>query len=865
MTKLHVVFQTHWDREWYFPFEQFRHRLTRVMERIVKGLEEGEIERFILDGQMAALEDYFEVCEEEQKQKVLKLIKEGRMIIGPWYVLADEFLVSGESLIRNMEIGLKQASELGNPQMVGYLPDTFGHISQMPQLLQGFGIDNAVLWRGLDAQQSEVIWKGTDGSRVFTVFLPEGYYQQLVDAPDYQSGVTAYVDKVKEFATTKHLLLTNGGDHLMPRHGDMSERLSNLSDEIEVEMVTADLESYIKEVREDAAQLKEVSGELRSNRHCYVLPNVLSARTYLKEQNQRAEDELTGYTEPLMVLASKFYQDFPGKYVENTWKLLLKNHPHDSICGCSVDEVHREMENRNMKLMQRLNSLQEEALERLDVKHPSLSGEGRIKPFADHSSFVVFNPHPFSYSGWINAEIRVNGTKENKITIKGPDGEMIKPAILSIKRGEFFESPHDGFPEFKECVFYEAAFQVNQLAGVSLTEYTLDVHSNRCEVLKQESYEIQNDRLIITLEDDGTVTLQEKESGKVWSGLHQLYSSLDAGDEYNYSPPRNDLTTYAELAGTPVMIRSEGVQKLEYRLELIQPEGLNEQRSGPSHGFVKTKVNMALTLYDGDPQVHATAEIDNQAKDQRLRAKFPLGVKVESSYSDTGFDLVKREARKTEEFDAEKQREVPVVVEPSYSMISANNGVEGLNFFHRGLQEYQLVDEEKSDVLEITLLRSVGWLSRDDLRTRGGGAGPRMETPEAQCLRNMKFKYSFSPFQPLEKGEWLTKARELRLPPKTFAGKSSHSLEKGLITISNNEIQWSSLRNKQGKIELRIWNPTDKTQEFNLASQSIAKYFSVIDFNGSLIKDLEFHDGICQDSLKPKEIRTYSFSLEGEK
>ncbi|WP_201714349.1 alpha-mannosidase [Rossellomorea arthrocnemi] len=833
----HIVFQTHWDREWYLPFEVFRHRLVQVMDRIVSGLEKGELEQFVLDGQMAALEDYFEVCEESMKEKVLHLIEEKKIIIGPWYVLADEFLVSGESLIRNMEMGLKIANQYGESQQVGYLPDTFGHVSQIPQLLQGCGIDNAILWRGIKPETSEFHWEAPNGSRVFTAFLPEGYYQPLLNEDNPEEQLKSYVEKVTPYATTSQLLLTNGGDHLMPKHGNLLKQINELQGE--VEFVSSTYEAFLKSVQaEIPADLPVFVGEMRSNEHIYVLPNVISARSYLKVQNQEMEDELTGYTEPLATLAGQ--EKYPHRYLEESWKLLLLNHPHDSICGCSIDEVHKEMETRTMMLQQRLSSIQRGSLTHLGIQDPMFSGSGLRKPFEDNSVFTVFNPHPRPFTGWVSGEIWLE--EERLFVLQDVNGKLHIPVIKNKRKSRHFDSPLDAFPDFKEGTFYEMEFYVEDLAATSLSTFTV-VEGNYEEIRESHERVIENQYYSIELDVDGTLSLLDKETGKRHEGLQRFYSTLDAGDEYNYSPPVHDVETVAELSGAGKIRKATGIQELSYDLKLLTPAGLNEDRTGPSEDKVTTTVYITITVKDHDKKVDVSYTINNRSKDQRLRIQYPLGASVDHTYSDTAFDVVKRKVKKDEEFDAAKQKEVPVVVEPSLSFVRSTSGFQ---FYHRGLQEYQITRMEEEDSLDVTLIRSVGWLSRDDLRTRGGGAGPNMETPDAQCIGTYTFHAAFEFHPHKSMGHVATEAHLFRVPPRIYPGEG-----KGigcLVEIDNGDVQWSSLRRVEDGMELRVWNPTDQDQVFTLTS------------SGEVVERVDFlHRAgrVGVESLKPKEIATY--------
>jgi mannosylglycerate hydrolase len=838
----HIVFQTHWDREWYLPFEVFRHRLTQVLDRIVTGLENGELKQFVLDGQMAALEDYFEVCEEGIKEKVLHLIEQKRIIIGPWYVLADEFLVSGESLIRNMEVGLKLASEYGESQKVGYLPDTFGHVSQMPQLLNGFGIDNAILWRGIKPETSEFHWEAPNGSRVFTAFLPEGYYQPLLNEDNVEEELNAYVEKVTPYATTSHLLLTNGGDHLMPKHGDLMEQIYGLQGE--VEFVSSTYEGFLKNVQAQVpADLPVYVGEMRSNEHIYVLPNVLSTRTYLKQQNQEMEDELTGYAEPLASIYSG--NNYPHRYLEESWKLLMLNHPHDSICGCSVDDVHKEMETRTMMLKQRLESIQMGSLSHGGIQAPMFSGAGWRKPFQDNSVFTVFNPHPRPFTGWVSGEIWLE--EDRTFQLKDRHGKLYSPTVKSKRKGRHFSSPLDAFPDFKEGTFYEIEFYVEKLTTTSLTTFGV-VEGRYEELLESDDKGIENEFYSIKLHDDGTLFLVENETGMEHKGLQRFYSSLDAGDEYNYSPPVHDVKTIAELSGPLRVRKSSGVQEMTYSLKLQTPAGLNQERTGPVEKTVTTTIHITLTVQSNAKKIGVSYAIDNQSKDQRLRVQYPLGSTVEYTYSDTAFDVVKRGVKSEEAFDAPKQKEVPVVVEPSLSFVRAESG---FTFYHRGLQEYQIMSLAEQEAVDVTLIRSVGWLSRDDLRTRGGGAGPNMETQDAQCIGKYTFHGAFEFDADKSIGQVATDAHIYRVPPRLYPGEARDDENTGFIEIDNGEVQWSSLRRVSDGVELRLWNPSE--QDKPVSFQSHAGMIERVNF-------LHETTGVIEgdtDTLKPKEIATY--------
>ena len=194
MAAVRVVPHTHWDREWYLPFQSFRLKLVGLVDRLLDAMEADERYRFTLDGQLATLDDYLEV-RPEAEPRIRRLVEEGRLAIGPWQTLIDEFFVSGETIVRNLEHGQRRGDELGGAMPIGYLPDMFGHVAQMPQILRLAGIDQALVWRGVPAAiDSHVFeWEGQDGSVVRTEYLPRGYGNgaRLLDTSDFTGELEA--------------------------------------------------------------------------------------------------------------------------------------------------------------------------------------------------------------------------------------------------------------------------------------------------------------------------------------------------------------------------------------------------------------------------------------------------------------------------------------------------------------------------------------------------------------------------------------------------------------------------------------------------------------------------------------------------
>lgn len=812
-----VIFQTHWDREWYLSFETFRARLIRVMERIVTALDSQEIETFLFDGQVIAAEDLLEACEPELAQKVRQYMQQGKLVLGPWYVMADEFLCSGESLIRNLEIGRKLAHDLGNYQQVGYLPDTFGHIGQMPQILSGFNINNAVLWRGIDQQQSELRWRATDGTEIFLLFLSEGYYQHPLNTKDFTENVLVYLDKITERATSDHLLLTQGGDHLRPAADNMAQRIAEFNQTNDkFELKQSNLADYIQDIqaRSDGKEILE-QGELRGNEKSFVLPDVISTRRYLKQRNQQAEDKLTQQVEPLLAMAP--LSSYPQRYLEQNWKTLLSQHAHDSICGCSIDEVHREMMTRYEKLEQRNQALIDQALLSLGCISDEMS-TGDVSPFADHTRFTLFNSQIKPYQGWVSEWIFLAGEEAKGLMITDQNSHTFEPVISEIKPGFSFHSPIDDFPDKIEGTWYQIHFAA-QIPALTAQAFKVEKQQTRTPMVTSGAQAISNEFYSIEVKPDATLTITELATGQQYTGMARIESSLDCGDSYSYSAPLNDKVSVAKLSGDIQVRQHADHSELSYPLELTQPQSLDHDRRGASDHNVVSCGTMIVKLFKQTDRIECHLNWDNQAKDHRLSLHLPTNEKLHATYADSAFEVAKRGIVYQDNTPVLPNKEAKVSVFPSQSFISA--GKVQLN--HLGMNEYRVV-EKQDDELAATLLRCVGWLSRRDFTTRGNGAGPDLPTPEAQCLgqHNYQFELVISEF---DAAQACNRAKDMRQPPMLIRGVSNQWAT--AVATSNMSLQCSSLRQVDDQLEIRLWNPTDQVQSINLSCP-----YQVVNFIG---------------------------------
>jgi alpha-mannosidase len=386
-TLITLVPHTHWDREWYAPFDEFRERLVAMMDTLID-LGNAGFPHFHLDGQTAMIDDYLAV-RPEREADIRRLAEDGRLSAGPWVTQMDEFLVSGESHVRNLERGLARAEALGRALRVGYLPDQFGHVGQMPQILAHEGIDRAVVWRGVpnEIDRTQFWWEAPDGSRVLTEYLAFGYslgwdIEQQQDPEELAASLRRKTEHVAPFLVSERMLITVGADHTGP-DATLPDRLAIADDRLPG--MTVRIGSLSDHLDAGAADgLPSWRGELRSSARAHLLPNVYSARTHQKRERGRVEALIERYAEPLAALVPGF--DWPAEELDRAWTLLLWNGAHDSVCGCSHDQVARDVDARYAEARAIGEAIIARALEGLGS---AMAESGTLR----------FNPSPFDREG----------------------------------------------------------------------------------------------------------------------------------------------------------------------------------------------------------------------------------------------------------------------------------------------------------------------------------------------------------------------------------------------------------------------------------------------------------------------------------
>ncbi|MFQ6066830.1 MAG: alpha-mannosidase [bacterium] len=840
--RIHIVSHTHWDREWYLTLEEYRIKLVDLVGHLLDVLEKDpDYKYFMLDGQTIILEDYLKI-KPENKERLKKLIAKGRVLIGPWYILPDEFLVSAESYIRNLLQGDKICREFGGKMEVGYLPDSFGHIAQMPQLLKGFGIESAVIWRGVgkEVKETEFTWQAPDGSKALTVYLPFGYCTGAAlpfEVDDCERRIKWMVEKLSPLATTNLLLLMNGCDHLEPQPhlpcliAEVNKKMDS------AELVHSSLPMFFKELREKVCELPIYRKEWRSGERTIILTGTLSSRMYLKQWNKKVQILLEKWVEPFSTFAYLAGKPYPSSLIWHAWRYLLKNHAHDSICGCGVDEVHEEMIIRFKKAQQVGEELCSQAINYLAANIDTANNEVNL---------VVFNPLPNRRTDLVEATVELDSElirradwqagrlieiREKEKTSHLPpllrmydeENKEIPSSIEKVERVEKIKCTSDDLPQVYRTTRYRLTLLARDVPGLGYRTYRIRPSYEKEKEKKPEELKLENEYLKVTPNlKNGTLDIYDKETKRSYKDCNLFVDGGDAGDEYTYSPPCEE--TLISSAEAKSQIKWEAFNsvrstlRIEIHLEL--PVSLSEDRKKRSYKTVDCPITSYVSLYPGVKRVDVKTVVENKAKDHRLRVIFPTEIETDTSYAEGHFQVV---SRKISSPETREWMEKSHGINPQQNFVNINSGDFGLTIANQGLPEYEIVRENHRSIIALTLLRCVGWLSQDGLLTRKGHAAWPFPTPGAQCLGTHTFHYSLIP----HRGDWqkartFIEAHGFNTPMRcwqTRSHKGKLPSEISLVEIKPESLILSALKKaEEGEaIILRIYNTVPQTMEGSLS------------------------------------------------
>lgn len=884
-----IVSHTHWDRAWYLPFQQFRHRMVRMIDRLIKLLNENpDYHSFTLDGQTILLDDYLEI--KPYNDKVLKnLISSGKLIVGPWYILPDMFLVSGESVIRNMQIGIASSRKFGATMQEGYVPDPFGHFAQLPQVLKKFGINSFIFMRGLDekgkAEAGSIFdWESPDGSRVLTTYLVDGYFNGAsLGYPDQfgrfdglepdlnlaKERIKKAFDLLSQMQKESTFLINNGFDH-MPEQPELPDIIREInSNGSGVYLKHGTFKDYFDEIREEGLPHSVIRGDLLGNVDHPILSSVFSTRVYLKQQNHRSQSLLEKYVEPLLLWA-RLNTNMPDSsdFMKYTWKLLLQNHPHDDICGCSTDGVHEDDEVRFRQVLELEQSILVEIMENMmktGIKAPQVTGN-------NNSDVLVYNPHPWKQR--VKATSRIlfadpeseNGLPLPEKVLKAVDAygrELALDVTLTHEK-----TIRNNFLETSWGRRYDVCFEVDV---PPMGYHIVHIYESNQEFIagdeKGESLPVSYVKSGTELWTDGnTYHVAYQKLGYRFKDFVRFEYQYDNGDTYTFGPVPSRGTHWAKLISVKPAEDATNAIRLEH--ELTVAKGLISDE--------KTTI-VIRTLVSLEPDGSASIEIgyQNTAEDGRLRVVLPIGFATSMAFADGHFRIAERvlgEIR-TPESAPEKYRTYPG--ELDYPTMHMNDFVVFKSmevhtwFASRGNHEFELLDKDCTEAsVAITLHRAVGLLSTMNGRIRRVQAGPSIPVPGAQCLRQISAQVGFGLKSAHESAECVMSARSFSHPawvremPWLPHLKNGNTLDRraSIIKINNPNVALSSFRLHDDGISavLRIYNLSGELEKASIILGTACSMFSTTDLHERWDDEnaVPIDDDVLNLELEPFEIRT---------
>jgi alpha-mannosidase len=819
---VHVVSHSHWDREWYMPFEKHRVLLVELMDTLITLFEtDREFQSFHLDGQTIVLEDYLQI-RPEKKAVLARMVQEGKLIIGPWYILQDEFLTSSEANIRNLLIGHQDAREYGTICKLGYFPDSFGNMGQAPQILLQAGMDTAVFGRGVkpvgfnneakgdyESAFSEMKWRSPDGSTVLGILFANWYHNGM-EIPTNPDEAAEYWERrlkaAERFASTPHLLFMNGCDH-QPVQTNLSAALQTARDLYpDVAFIHSNFNDYIASVKEHLPEnLSVIQGELRSQRTdgWWTLVNTASARVYMKQKNQQVQAYLEKVAEPMATFAHWLGHAYPNHLFTYAWKTLMQNHPHDSICGCSVDEVHREMMTRFDKSLQVAEQIATDSMQAII---------GQIDTQAAYETtaipFTVFNTTGWDRSGVISIDVDVKrialgGANRSKFveelkalslagyTIMNANGEKLAAEIEDRGVTFGYELPKDKFRQPYMARTVRVHFLAQGVAAIGYSTFALRRDLSDVAAVPSgiptDARRMENEFLAVHIANDGTYDIVDKRNGMVFTGLGAYENVGDIGNEYIFKSPEGDipLTTH----GLPAHIYVE--EKTSYhsvvaivhqwKVPVSADERLNqeiqefvpflERKAQRSKETVTLTMTTRLTLERGVPLLKVKTSLKNEAKDHRVRVLFPTDILADAHYVDSIFEIAQRATVPASEWTN------PSNCQHQQAFVNVRKDTHGLTVYNLGLNEYEVLRDDRGTIA-VTLLRAVQELG-------DWGVFP---TPEAQSLGDHEFEYGIIPHgAKLDAERSFAAAYQAQVPWTAL----QTPLQSGILPVEHQFIRWS--------------------------------------------------------------------------
>ena len=767
--KIHVIPHSHWDREWYFTTSRSKVYLMKDLGDVLNTLEnDPEFKYFMVDAQGSLLDDYIK-WRPQDKERISKLVNDGRLVIGPWYTQTDQLVISGESIVRNMYYGMKRCESFGKYMNVGYVPDSFGQSGNMPQIYRQFGIEDTLFWRGVSddmVKHTDYNWRGDDGSVVFTTQIPFGYYigGNIPEEPEENEEFwqKECLEKAGGRSATRHIYFPNGFDQA-PVRTNLPQLVKERNEkDPENEYVISCIEDYIKDVKSENPELEEVQGELVIAKHMRIHKSIFSSRSDLKVMNTQIQNYVTNVMEPLLTISYNLGNEYPHEAVAEIWKLLFENAAHDSIGSCISDTA-------NEDVYVRYKQARDIAVNLVEL-HSRLIATN-VKNDAD-MTFTAINTLPQKRKDTVIVKTYVPGGKFAIIDEKGNDVDytIIKSRDLTdyVLSQTIMLDPSRKFYVPDQVLEVTMAIKANDVPALGYVQYSIDTQKDSHKETADKKV-LENKYYTIEVEENGSLTIVDKANNVTYKNQGILVENGDDGDSFNYSPPRKDMEVFSNESKCTVKISGSDIyDQAEIHFDMVVPADLDERAEGKVS--VTMLVDMTVALRKDSKVIDFNVKVDNKGLSHRLCVLFNSQIVSAFNYADQQFGLIKRPNyyekemklymesmnNKTEKKagiqelanwanDQSTWQEPPISIEPTQSYVSLTDGKTGIAVIPQGVREYEVLDDSK---IRLTLFRTYGFMGKENLIYRPGRAsGERIiETPAAQLLKEMEFNFGFTSY-----------------------------------------------------------------------------------------------------------------------
>ena len=886
--QVHVISHSHWDREWYMPFEHHRHYLVKLIDDCMELFEKDkDFRHFHLDGQTIALEDYLEI-KPKNKDMLKEYVKSGKLAVGPWYVLQDEFLTSSEANIRNLLIGMDIAKDFGAVCPMGYFPDSFGNVGQMPQIMKQAGMKGIVFGRGVkptgannevfegndySSKYSELYWQSPDGSKLPAILLANWYSNgREIPADADDNYWKPRFESVEAYASTKHLLFMNGCDH-QPVQKDLSEALANAGAKYpDYDFIHSDFDTYIDAVTGELPDdVCTVKGELISQNTdgWYTLVNTCSAHVDLKQMNAECEMLLECIAEPLCVIATMLGKPFPHDMLLYCWKTLIKNHPHDSICGCSCDEVNDEMRTRFNKCRQATEMVVKDALEYIAMCKNTAK-------FKDCDAvFTLVNTFPRNRGGVVSVDVDVR--REYHVSQPAPDvterfareqyngayelvdesGVVTPCKVVDVKTRFGYDLPDDKFRQPYYATTVRVEFEAGDIDAFAAKTYGLRKCDSSSEVTSLVTGEntMENAYIKVSVNSNGTVNITDKETGRVFANALCYEDVGDIGSEYTFAPAKDDKPILSIDSTAKIELVCDESYMAQYKIttvmtvpvsadadfetEKLKMVANRARQTRRSKDTTELVIDTYITLEKESRALKVNTQFQNTAKDHRLRVIVPTGLNTHKHKAESVFELAERNNVHNECWV------YPSGCEHQQGFVMIADDKSGVAVANKGLYEYEILPDNS---IAITLVRAVSELA-------DWGVFP---TRLAQQQKFLSLEYAVIPYT--DEAIAVTECSKFRQPivgVQNF-GESDDCHIKSAVIWSGNMLRLTSLKCAQNSddIIIRFVNYSAEIQKLTVTKTDFIDNLYMSNVIETNLGSLTDHDGKWEIDVKPYEIVT---------